>query len=87
MKYFHIPIGTRCEFEMYDNIHELFEIHRSYNSEHIVFNENELIEEQNYRGSEGTFMRFGRRPSIPMVEGDFYEYVVVDTGNLIIENR
>lgn len=86
MRKFTIPHGTRCEFEMYDHEDSLFEIHRSTNFGDIIFYETQLIEESNFVGCEGTFMRFGGRSNETMTEDQFYEYVVVDTKNIVIEN-
>lgn len=87
MKKFTIPHGTACEFEIYDHNDSLCEVHRSTNVGDIIFSETQLKEEENLVGSDGTFMRFGSRKNDTMTEGDFYEYVVVDTEYVIVENR
>ncbi len=71
---------------MYDLNDSLFEIHRSTNVRDIIFHENQLIEERNLVGCEGTFMRFGGRKKDNMTDDDFYEYIVVETKNIVIEN-
>lgn len=86
MRKFTIPHGTKCEFEMYDCNDSLFEIHRNTNFGVIIFYETQLIEESSFIGCEGKFMRFGGRKKDTMTDDDFYEYVVVDTKNIVIEN-
>ena len=87
MKYFTIPSWSRCEFEIYDHTGSLCEVLRDFNVVELSFNESEFIEERNIVGSEGTFMRFSRKGQSPMTEGDFYQCVVIDTENVIVENR
>jgi hypothetical protein len=85
MKYFIIQDGSQCEFEIYNHNDILCEVLRDRNQRDIVFSEDDLIEERNLVGTEGTFMRFGRRRKSPITVGDFYEYVVVDTEKVIID--
>lgn len=97
MKYYIIPKGTRCEFEIYEYDGSLCEIHRCINMEEIVFNENDFIEECDSNEKPSEFMRFShfKNKQNEFVKcgdritgiDDLYECVFTDTVNVRIEER